>query len=143
MMEELEKNRIRNADAAFQFWKDANCTQGMASLRPFNQVARAVLSSQASSALAERLFSELGRAQASQRQSLLAGSLEISPIIHSFILNELDYGVRHLHNSGLLHPRAAAFRGIVDSVAKEEAKMSECTGVQVHYSAVVKITMDD
>ena len=78
---------------------------------PFNRIAREMFSSQASSATAERILSDLGRLEGDQRQSLLSSTSEMIAIIRSFVLNELDANRRR--QSDLLHPNAVAFRSIV------------------------------
>lgn len=65
MLQDLEKNGRRESSYAAEYWRNANLTGSMISPVPFNRLARVALSSQASSASAERLFSDLGRPEGS------------------------------------------------------------------------------
>lgn len=60
MLGNRRSKRLREPSEALLYWEDLNeRTDLMVSPRPFNMVARACLSSHASSAPAERLFSDL------------------------------------------------------------------------------------
>lgn len=117
MLSELEKNGRKHPSYALRFWAQKNASPSLISPVPFNGVAKACLASQASSASAERLFSDLGKIENNQSQSLMSSSLEMTEIIRVFVANELD----SLENSqiGLMHPRASAFRALVNQVSKE------------------------
>lgn len=120
MREVLEEKCRRDPSAALLFWEQANQTSTMISPVPFNTIARAALSSQASSAPAERLFSDLGRREGNQSQSLLSSTLEMSEMIRVFVCNELKNAP--LHQNGLMHPKGDAFRRLVRVVAHEIVK---------------------
>lgn len=113
----LEKHGRCAANAALEYWKRVNTTTQMISPVPFNLVAQAALSSQASSAAAERVFSDLGRIEGSQRQSLLSGTLEMTEVIRGFVTNELSKQTDR--QTSLLHSQATQFREIVDRVSVE------------------------
>lgn len=66
----------KEPNEALSFWKKINArTDDFFSPRPYKMVARACLASQASSAPAERLFSDLGKSQNNQAQALLSETL--------------------------------------------------------------------
>lgn len=75
---------------ALKYWKELNESNvSMISPRPFNMVARSCLSSQASSAPAERLFSYLGKMENNQAQSMLCRTLQMTELIRIFVHHEL------------------------------------------------------
>ena len=61
MLQTLLGKGCRDSCEALTFWRRANSQGAMISPMPFSLLARAALSSQASSAPAERLFSDIGR----------------------------------------------------------------------------------
>ncbi|KAI0558477.1 Ribonuclease H-like protein [Gracilaria domingensis] len=89
MYSELQSCGRREPTMALKFWELANERTGIVSPVPFNRVARAAHSAQASSASAERLFSDLGRLEGHQRQSLLTSTLEMTEIIKAFVMGEI------------------------------------------------------
>ncbi|KAI0561249.1 hypothetical protein FGB62_89g118 [Gracilaria domingensis] len=115
MRQTLKENGRKEPEEALMFWKSANERPGVVSPVPFNTVARALLASQASSAAAERLFSNIGRREGSQCQSLLSGTKEMCETIRVFVRNEL----RATDNvqRGLLHVRGEAFRRVARTIA--------------------------
>ena len=84
---------------------------------PFNQLARVALSSQSSSSYAERLFSDLGRQEGNQCQSLLSGTLEVTALTRTYVSNEM--GALVIPQNSLLHPKASAFRRLVEVICSE------------------------
>lgn len=120
MLKHFEENGRKESGAALIYWKECNEKRGMISPVPFNMIARAALSKQASSAPAERLFSDLGRKEGNQSQSLLSSTLEMKEMIRAFVGNEIR-DIR-LGQNGLLHPKAQAFRRTVERVAREIRK---------------------
>ena len=117
MLKELEEKGRREHTECLRFWKKTNVMTSIVNPVPFNKLARAVLSAQTSSTSAERSFSDLGRIEGRQSQSILTGTLEMREVVQSYVRNELEYC--HLPQSRLLHPRAEAFRAITLKVAKE------------------------
>lgn len=117
MIQKLQECGRRPIDAALNFWRDVNQSGSVISPVPFNQLARAALSSQASSASAERLFSDLGRKEGNQCQSILSGTLEMTALIRTYVANEIKALV--LPQKGLLHPTASAFRRLIDTISYE------------------------
>lgn len=111
----LKKQGRREPRFAQQYWKRCNEQQSLSSPRIFNTVARAALSSQASSASAERLFSDLGRLEGRQRQTMLSGTIEMTETIRVFVQTRLQGCTRP--QRGLLHPRGAAFKDLASTVA--------------------------
>lgn len=83
----------------------------------FNKVAKAALSSQASSASAEKLFSSLSRSEGRARQSTLTSTLKLTEMIRSFRKTQVEDTL--MPPRGLLHPVAAAFIKRVQQVALE------------------------
>ena len=117
MREELKKHGRREPSHALLFWKKMNSEVTYISPVPFNKVARACLSSQASSASAERLFSNLGRMEGRERQSMLSSTLEMTEMIRVFVYSRVE-DIRN-KPKGLLHVKAAAFKAVVEQVASE------------------------
>ena len=64
----LRNTGRKEASEALSFWKEQNESPSMISPKPFNMVTKACLSSQASSAAAERLFGDLGKLEGNQAQ---------------------------------------------------------------------------
>ena len=87
----------------------------MISPKPFKMVAKAFLSSQASSAPSERLFSDLGKLEGNQEQDQLINTLEMRELICMFVLSETE--ALKMPQKGLSHPQADAFRCLVELVA--------------------------
>ncbi|KAI0565579.1 hypothetical protein FGB62_17g01 [Gracilaria domingensis] len=81
----LKNKGQKEPNEALMYWKRANASLGLVSPVPFNTVVRAFLGSQASSAAAERLFSSLGRAEGTQCQSLLSGTMEMCQVIREYV----------------------------------------------------------
>ena len=84
-------------------------------------LAKAVLSAQASSAPSERLFSDLGRKEGRQSQSMLSSTLEMSEIIRAFVRSELSKSGKTYINVHIriTHPSADAFRNLSIIVAHD------------------------
>lgn len=117
MLTSLQKNGRREPNMALQYWKDLNENPGIVSPVPFNMVAKACFAAQASSASAERLFSDLGKIENNQCQSLLSSTLEMTELLRVFVQNEVSGSLKL--QSGFLHPEAAAFKRLVTQVATE------------------------
>ncbi|KAI0563687.1 hypothetical protein FGB62_35g07 [Gracilaria domingensis] len=112
---ETLKVRGRNEpNEALTYWQNSNTSPGLVSPFPFNNVARAFLASQASFAAAERLFSNLGRREGTQCQSLLSRTLEMFEVIRGYVENELQ-SAADVQN-GLLHSKAASFKRIARKI---------------------------
>lgn len=88
MMSGLKNNGHSEAKEAFLFWKRQHATQNMISPLSFNMTVNACLSSQASSASAQRLFSDLERLGNNEAQSLLTRTVEMAEIIRVFVVKE-------------------------------------------------------
>ena len=123
MLKYLAQKGRQEPSKTLQYWKEQNEKAAMISPVPFNTLARACLASQASSAAAERLFSDLGRMENRQSQSSLTSTLEMNELIRIFISNELSQ-IR-LPQRGLLHPEASYFVRLVDKVAAEMQRESD------------------
>lgn len=80
-------------------------------------VSKAYFTSQASSALAERLFSDLGKMGNNHAHSTLCDSLEMTELIRIYLKNEL--GTLSLPQRGLNHPEAAQFNRLILRIACE------------------------
>lgn len=89
---------------------------------PWNTIAHTVLWAQASSASAERMFSDLGRIEGDQQRSLDPGTLEMSEIIRIPVPNELSKRSSPQFGASLIHPEAQSFRGFLDHMALEVSK---------------------
>ena len=92
---------------SLRYWKECNTAKFALRPVPFKKVAKAALSSQASSAAAERLFSDLGRYEGRARYSTMTSPLEMTNTIRALVLS-------HLRNSmdlqtGLFHPQGVVF----------------------------------
>lgn len=124
MRADLREAGRREPNYALTFWKEMNAKVSYTSPLSFNKVARALLSSQASSASAERLFSNLGRTEGRERQSMLSSTLEMTQMIRSFALMRME-DICGPQN-GLLSPQAAAFKRMVQEIALQvhEARLS-------------------
>lgn len=105
---------------ALNYWRNANKAQSQTSPVISNKIARASFSLQVSSASAERLFSDLGRIEGRQRQSLLTSSLEMATTIRLYVQNELKDSKDS--QKGLLHADGVAFMRICMFVASEVVK---------------------
>lgn len=121
MRAELRKTGRKAPNYALQYWK--KCNQEASAMGPvaFNKIAKAALSSQASSASAGRLFSDLGRLEGRKSQSLLSSSLEITEIIRNYVKMSLK-GANGAQ-TGLLHPIPLAFKCICTLVSSTVACM--------------------
>ena len=89
MRKTIRKNGRKNADEALRYWEASNSSQSFISPLPFNIIAKACLSSQASSASSERLFSDLGRLEGAFCQTLLSTTLQMKETIRLFVRAEL------------------------------------------------------
>lgn len=85
-LNESERNKL---SYGLQYWNIRSEEQVVVSPVSFDRVANAVFSSQVSSASAERLFSDLGRIEGRERQSLLRSSLEMINAIFIFVVGQL------------------------------------------------------
>lgn len=101
---------------ALQYWKTCNELINIISRFQFDKVARAVLSSLASYASDESLFSELERTEGNQLHSLLASLHVMSQVIRSFVTTELENA--RIPQRGLLYPEADSFKGTVCTAVK-------------------------
>lgn len=117
MRAELKKRGRKSPEYALKFWKGMNETVTYTSPLAFNTVARAFLSTQASSASAERLFSDLGRTEGRERQSLMSSTLEMTEMIRVFV--NMDIEDSTLPQRGLQNPKAVAFKRTVQKVARK------------------------
>lgn len=86
----FEKNGRQETIAALQYWKRMITTKQMLSPVPYNLVAEAELSSQSSSAAAERVFIDISLIQGLKRQSVISGTLEMTEIIRGFSRSKLE-----------------------------------------------------
>ena len=89
----LKENGRREPNYTLRFCRNCNLRQSAAtpvSPVPFNRTAKAALSSQAFPAAAERLFSDLGRHEGRTRQSTLTYNLEMTSIIRSYVLSQMQ-----------------------------------------------------
>lgn len=92
--------RRKELGEAGKFWRDIKAsTMCIAGTRPFCMVGRDCVASQASSAPAERLFSDLGKLDNNQVQSTLSYTLEITELIR--ILCRMSSERFFLHNMTL------------------------------------------
>ena len=119
----LKRKGRREPSVALLYLKDCNNNQSLASPRIFNTIARAALSSQGSSASAERLFSDLGRLEGRQRQTMLSGTLEMTETIRVFVQSRLQDCI--CPQRGLLHPRGAAFKDLVTTFASQVVNLQK------------------
>ena len=94
MLSYLKQAGRREPHKALDYWNDLNNKPNVISPVPFNNVAKACLAAQASSALSERLFSDLGKIENNNCQSLLSGSLEMTELVRAFVASEL--GTSHI-----------------------------------------------
>lgn len=117
MRKKSEKQGWRSAKEALKIWKERNETVNNTSPLEFNIVAREFLPSQASSASAERLFSDLGRTEGRHRQSMLSGTLETTETIRVFV--ELQISDSLMPQKGLLSSVSAAFTRTVQQVTRK------------------------
>ncbi|KAI0562610.1 hypothetical protein FGB62_57g211 [Gracilaria domingensis] len=115
MRDSLKKNGRTEPNEALKYWKHCNEHIGLVSLLPFNMVAKAFPASQASSAAAERLFSDLGRSEGCTSQSLLSSTLEMCELIRFFVRDEMKAG--SIVQSGLLHAKGEVFSRLVRKVS--------------------------
>lgn len=120
MRQELKSHSRRAPQYALQFWKEMNSKVSFTSPLAFNKLAKASLSSQASSSSAERLFSNLGRSEGRERQATLNSTLEMTEMIRGFMKMQIEDTVTV--QRGLLHPVGAAFKKAVQLVALEVNK---------------------
>lgn len=117
MRNALEKSGRRDPRFALEYWRSCNSTVSPISPVPCNKVARTSLLSQASSDSAERLFSDLGRLEGRQRQSILSSTLEMTETIR--VYSRLSVQGNVLPQTGVLHPKAAAFKQLIEKIAQE------------------------
>ncbi|KAI0557019.1 hypothetical protein FGB62_357g02 [Gracilaria domingensis] len=115
MRTSLKRDGRKESDEALHYWRRANECANLVSTVPFNMLARAFLASQASSAAAERLFSDLGRREGSQSQSLLSSTTEMCELVRVFVRNELCCMGKE--QSGMLHPKGESFTKVVRRIA--------------------------
>ena len=120
MLRTLRSTGRKEPNAALSFWKHQNEKPGMISPKPFNMVAQACLSSQASSAAAERLFGDLGKSEGNQAQEQLTSTIEMRELIRMFVLSETVE--LKLPQTGMIHPQADAFQRLVSRVSTEIRK---------------------
>ena len=116
MRKTLHERGRRSPAEALNYWRQQNEESVMISPMPFNLLARSCLSCQASSCLSERVFSDLGRLEGSQSQSLLTSTLEMKELIKSFTCAQLR--IITLTQSTMLHPEAVAFKRLVNKIAE-------------------------
>ena len=120
MRKDLRSTGRREVGYALQYWKNSNSGTSMLSPVPFNKVAKASFSSQASSASAERLFSDLGRQEGRSGQSNLSFSLEMNTTIRAYVRAHIRDS--NAVQTGLVHPEGVAFKRICNNLAMEVAK---------------------
>lgn len=112
----------RDPEKLLTFWRGANQNCGFNSNFPFNLVTRAFLSAKASSVPAERLFSDLGRKEGRQRQSLQTSTVEITGIIGIYVRKEMSMAPNIQFEP--LHPQTTALRSvsleIVNLIAQQD-----------------------
>ena len=121
MRRELQSTSRKEPETTLDYWRKCNSEVSAVSPLPFNKVIRAALSSQASSASAERLFSDLGRTEGRQRQTSLTSTLEMTELVRNYVNTELR-GLQ-MPQTGLLHPRAFAFKRLARHVACRVVEM--------------------
>lgn len=85
--------------------------------RPFNNILRAALPSQVSSARAERLFSDFEGLEGRQRQSKVISTLEMQETIRVFVHMHLSSNI--LPRTGRTYAKAAAVKLLVTQIAME------------------------
>ena len=115
MRENLRKYSRREPSQAIKYWADINKNISFFSPKAFNRLAKAAIASQASTASAERLFSDLGATEGRQRQSLLSSTISMTETIRVYVQTCLKDNT--LPQSGILHPKAASFTSLVDKIA--------------------------
>lgn len=74
MLHELKRNGWKKSSEALNYWKLLKENQGIVIPQIFNKVVKAFLSSQASSASAERLFGDLAKLENNQAMLQLANN---------------------------------------------------------------------
>lgn len=116
MRSQLKKNGS-TPGYSLEFWHENNKTVGYASPLAFNKLARACLCTQASSASADRLFSDLGRMEVRACQSMLTSTIEMKEIIRVFV----DLKLQEIKppQGQFLHPKGVAFNRIVTEIAQK------------------------
>lgn len=117
ILSKLRNTGRKEPPEALSFWEEQNGKPRIISPLLFNGVARACLASHVSLASAKRLFSDFGKVENRQSQSLLSSTLEMSEVIQVFALKEP--GQLSLTQTGWLHLTADIFRCLVDRVAIE------------------------
>ena len=120
MREELKKCGRREPSHALSYWKTCNNVISFCSPKAFNALAKAALASQASSASAERLFSDLGMLEGRQRQSLLSDTLQMTEKICVYVKTYLKDNIIPQHC--LLHPQASSFKRLITKTAMDVVK---------------------
>ena len=115
----LKSHGRREPSEALAFWKTEKDEYEFFSPKPFNTIARACFSYQASSAAAERLFSDVERWENNHPQSQHTAMLEMSELIRLSVMNELK--TIKLPQTGMMHPTGAAFDRLADRLAREIA----------------------
>lgn len=112
MRQDLQSVRRREITYALKYWKSYYKGFHIISLIPFNKVATAAFSSQTSSASSDRLFSDFGIPKDNQRKQLLISCLEMTQAIRRFVTFDLKQTLSP--QKGLIHPKKAAFKSIVN-----------------------------
>lgn len=123
MREELKRNKRREPCNALKYWKGINDEIQLIGSKSFNKNCRGALSSQTSSAIAERLFSDLGVMERRQRQYMLDCTLEMSETIRVYIQTHLQDNI--LPQKVTLHPQAAVFKHLLTTIASEVTKQQK------------------
>jgi hypothetical protein len=90
MLQSLELNGRRAVDEALVWWRAIDTTRRDTDALPFVTVARAFLAMQASSASAERLFSDAGNVEGAKRHNQSTAVLEMNLVIRKWVLSELS-----------------------------------------------------
>lgn len=83
---DLQINWRREPDFGLIYWKQRNSNNSVFSPVPFNKIAKACFSAQASSAAAEWLFSDLERYESRTRHSTMTSNLEMTTSIRYFMV---------------------------------------------------------
>jgi len=122
LLADLNKHGRREPEWALQWWREAPKRQDVqmfeALLRP---TARALLSMLASSAPAERLFSDAGNLEGGNRHNAATATMEMFLIIRRFVLSELN-GANFSPDTSDIMPMSAeaqAFTRLVTSIASK------------------------
>lgn len=136
MYSTLQEHWRKTLSFALVFWKYANERTKLISPKPFNQIAKAAISAQASSDSAESLFNDLGGNKGSERQSLLSGMLDMTQVIRAYVISDIEAFHRPQHT--LLHPQGATFCRAICEVTQRIAN-GWCTLGDLPQYLVIKI----